>query len=49
MDAKQVVNDYLENPEIDFNSLSDLISKTWCLGTQSFVMVIKTLFQILEI
>lgn len=26
MDAKQVVNDYLENPEIDFNSLSDLIS-----------------------
>ena len=26
MDATQVINDYLENPEIDFNSLSDLIS-----------------------
>jgi hypothetical protein len=26
MDAKQVVNDYMENPEIDFDSLSDLIS-----------------------
>lgn len=26
MDATQVINDYLENPEVDFNSLSDLIS-----------------------
>jgi hypothetical protein len=26
MDAKQVVNDYMENPEIDFDSLSDLIA-----------------------
>jgi len=26
MDATQVINDYLENPEINFNSLSDLIS-----------------------
>ncbi len=26
MDATQVINDYLENPEIEFNSLSDLIS-----------------------
>jgi hypothetical protein len=26
MNATQVINDYLENPEINFNSLSDLIS-----------------------
>jgi hypothetical protein len=26
MGAKQVVNDYMENPEIDFDSLSDLIA-----------------------
>lgn len=26
MDATQVINDYLENPEMDINSLSDLIS-----------------------
>ena len=26
MDAKQVVNDYMENTEIDFDSLSDLIA-----------------------
>jgi len=26
MDATQVINDYLENPEIDVNSLPDLIS-----------------------
>lgn len=26
MDATQVINDYLENPEIEFSSLSDLIS-----------------------
>jgi hypothetical protein len=28
MDSIQVLNDYLENPEVDFNSLSDLISMT---------------------
>jgi hypothetical protein len=26
MDATQVINDYLENTEMDMNSLSDLIS-----------------------
>ncbi len=26
MDATQVINDYLDNPEIEFDSLSDLIS-----------------------
>jgi hypothetical protein len=26
MDDTQVINDYLENPEMDVNSLSDLIS-----------------------
>ena len=26
MDATQVINDYLENPEIDFENLPDLIS-----------------------
>ena len=26
MDATQFINDYLENPEMDINSLSDLIS-----------------------
>lgn len=26
MDVTQVINDYLENPEIEFSSLSDLIS-----------------------
>lgn len=26
MNATQVINDYLENTEINFNSLSDLIS-----------------------
>ena len=26
MDTTKVINDYLENPEIDFNSLPDLIS-----------------------
>jgi hypothetical protein len=26
MDATQVINDYIENPEIDFDNLSDLIS-----------------------
>lgn len=26
MDATTTINDYLENPEIDFDSLSDLIS-----------------------
>jgi hypothetical protein len=26
MDATTIINDYLENPEIDFDSLSDLIS-----------------------
>jgi hypothetical protein len=26
MDDPQVINDYLENPEMDMNSLSDLIS-----------------------
>ena len=26
MDATQVINDYMENPDVDFDSLSDLIS-----------------------
>jgi hypothetical protein len=26
MDATQVINDYIENPEIDFDNLADLIS-----------------------
>ena len=26
MDATQVINDYMENPEIDFDSLSDFIA-----------------------
>lgn len=26
MDAAQVINDYIENPEIDFDNLADLIS-----------------------
>lgn len=26
MDATELINDYLENPEIDFENLSDLIS-----------------------
>ena len=26
MDATQVINDYMENPEIDFENLSDLIA-----------------------
>jgi hypothetical protein len=26
MDTTQVINDYLENPEVDFNSLPDLIA-----------------------
>ena len=26
MDAIQIVNDYLENPEIDFDNLGDLIA-----------------------
>jgi hypothetical protein len=26
MDVTQVINDYMENPDIEFNSLPDLIS-----------------------
>jgi hypothetical protein len=26
MDTTQVINDYIENPEIDFDNLADLIS-----------------------
>jgi hypothetical protein len=26
MDATQVINDYMENPEIDFDNLGDLIA-----------------------